>query len=123
MKAARWHGRRDVRVEDVPIPTPGRGEILLRVSLCGICGTDLEEYRHGPIVIPADRPHAMTGRRAPLTMGHEFTGAVVYLKKAREVTGYSQFEAGTRFARKAAELAKEARKNAVASSNKAQENP
>jgi outer membrane biogenesis lipoprotein LolB len=54
---------------------------------------------------------------------YEFTGAVVYLKKAREVTGYSQYEAGTRFARKAVDLAKEARKNAVAASNKGQENP
>ncbi len=79
MKAARWHGRRDVRVEDVPVPAPGEGEILLRVSFCGICGTDLEEYRHGPLVIPADRPHALTGRRAPLTMGHEFTGVVAAL--------------------------------------------
>ena len=64
MKAARWHGRRDVRVEDVPVPTPGRGEILLRVRLCGICGTDLEEYRRGPLVIPTGRPHPLTGRQA-----------------------------------------------------------
>jgi (R,R)-butanediol dehydrogenase/meso-butanediol dehydrogenase/diacetyl reductase len=76
MKAARWHGRRDVRVEDVPVPTPGRGEVRLRVSLCGICGTDLEEYRHGPLVIPVGRPHGLTGRQAPLTMGHEFTGVI-----------------------------------------------
>ena len=76
MKAARWHGRRDVRVEDIAVPTPGRGEILLRVRLCGICGTDLEEYRHGPLVIPTDRPHPLTGRQAPLTMGHEFLGVV-----------------------------------------------
>jgi (R,R)-butanediol dehydrogenase / meso-butanediol dehydrogenase / diacetyl reductase len=76
MKAARWHGRRDVRVEDVPVPTPGRDEVLLRVGLCGICGTDLEEYRHGPLVIPATRPHPLTGRQAPLTMGHEFFGVV-----------------------------------------------
>ena len=83
MKAARWHGRGDVRVEEVPVPTPGRGEVLLRVSLCGICGTDLEEYRHGPLVIPADRPHALTGRRAPLTMGHEFFGVVEALGPRR----------------------------------------
>jgi (R,R)-butanediol dehydrogenase / meso-butanediol dehydrogenase / diacetyl reductase len=76
MKAARWHGRRDVRVEDVPVPTPGRGEILLRVNLCGICGTELEEYRHGPLVIPTARLHPLTGHRAPLTMGHEFFGVV-----------------------------------------------
>jgi len=53
MRAARWHGRGDVRVEDVPRPTPGPGELLLRVSWCGICGTDLEEYRTGPAIIPS----------------------------------------------------------------------
>ncbi len=54
---------------------------------------------------------------------YEFTGAEAYIKKAREVSGRAQYEAATRFASKAVELAKEARKNAVASSNKAQENP
>jgi (R,R)-butanediol dehydrogenase/meso-butanediol dehydrogenase/diacetyl reductase len=76
MKAARWHGRRDVRVEDVPRPEPGPGEALLRVTWCGICGTDVEEYLEGPVIIPTARPNGLTGRRAPLTMGHEFTGTV-----------------------------------------------
>ena len=88
MKAARWHRRRDVRVEDVPVPTPGRGEILLRVRLCGICGTDLEEYRHGPLVIPTGRPHPLTGRQAPLTMGHEFHGVVEAL--GPDVSGFRE---------------------------------
>jgi (R,R)-butanediol dehydrogenase/meso-butanediol dehydrogenase/diacetyl reductase len=77
MRAARWHGRRDVRVEDVPIPRVGPGEVLLRVSWCGICGTDVEEYRDGPVVIPVDRPNPLTGQRAPVTLGHEFAGEVV----------------------------------------------
>lgn len=77
MRAARWHARGDVRVEDVPIPRVGPGEVLLRVSWCGICGTDLEEYRDGPVVIPVDRPNALTGQRAPVTLGHEFAGEVV----------------------------------------------
>ena len=76
MRAARWHGRGDVRVEDVPIPAIGPGEVLLRVSWCGICGTDVEEYRDGPVVIPVDRPNALTGQRAPITLGHEFAGEV-----------------------------------------------
>jgi (R,R)-butanediol dehydrogenase / meso-butanediol dehydrogenase / diacetyl reductase len=76
MRAARWHGRGDVRVEDVPIPAPRRGELLLRVRWCGICGTDLEEYRDGPVVIPVDVANAITGQRAPVTMGHEFAGEV-----------------------------------------------
>ena len=54
---------------------------------------------------------------------YEFTGAEAYLKKAREVSGHARYEAATRFARKSYELAKEARKNAVSSSNRTQENP
>jgi (R,R)-butanediol dehydrogenase/meso-butanediol dehydrogenase/diacetyl reductase len=77
MRAARWHGRGDVRVEDVPIPVVGPGEVLLRVSWCGICGTDVEEYRDGPVVVPVNAPNALTGQRAPITLGHEFAGAVV----------------------------------------------
>lgn len=79
MKAARWHGRRDVRVEEVPTPEPGPGEALLRVTWCGICGTDLEEYLEGPVLIPVDQPNGLTGRTAPLTLGHEFTGRVAAL--------------------------------------------
>jgi (R,R)-butanediol dehydrogenase/meso-butanediol dehydrogenase/diacetyl reductase len=77
MRAARWHARGDVRVEDVPVPRPGSGELLLRVSWCGICGTDVEEYRDGPVVIPVDRPNPLTGQCAPVTLGHEFAGTIV----------------------------------------------
>jgi (R,R)-butanediol dehydrogenase / meso-butanediol dehydrogenase / diacetyl reductase len=76
MRAARWHGRADVRVEDVPVPVPRDGEVLLRVGWCGICGTDVEEYRDGPLVIPVDRPNELTGQQAPVTLGHEFAGTV-----------------------------------------------
>jgi hypothetical protein len=58
---------------------------------------------------------------AARTSPYEFTGAIAYLKKAREVVGHSQYEAGTRFARRSAELARTARKNAAESSNRAQE--
>ncbi len=49
---------------------------------------------------------------------YEFTAAEAYLHKAREVAGRSQFEASSEFAAKARDLAKEARKNAAAASNK-----
>ena len=47
MRAARFHGNRDVRVEDVPIPQAGPGECLVEVEWCGICGSDLHEYAAG----------------------------------------------------------------------------
>jgi (R,R)-butanediol dehydrogenase/meso-butanediol dehydrogenase/diacetyl reductase len=87
MRAARWHARGDVRVEDVPIPHAGPGELVLRVTWCGICGTDLEEYRDGPVVIPVDRPNPITGQRAPVTLGHEFAGEVVEI--GADVRGFA----------------------------------
>lgn len=77
MQAVRWHARGDVRAEEVPPPPPpGPGEVRLRVRWCGICGTDLEEWLGGPLFIPVDAPHPVTGARAPLILGHEFAGVV-----------------------------------------------
>lgn len=76
MLAARWWGRGDVRVEDVADPgSPREGWVRLRVEACGICGTDLEEYRAGPMVIPRE-PHPLTGKRPPVVLGHESVGVV-----------------------------------------------
>ena len=55
---------------------------------------------------------------APQTSPYEFNTAEVYLQKAREVSGYAQYEAATKFAVKARDLAGEARKNAIAASNR-----
>ena len=77
MRAARWHGALDVRVEEVPVPTPGPGDVLIKVERAGICGTDLEEYLSGPVSIPVGWPHPTSGRQAPLTLGHELVGTVV----------------------------------------------
>jgi len=78
MKAAVWHGARDIRVEDVPEPgEPGAGEVLVAVDIACICASDLAEYRDGPHVIPVRRAHRLTGRTAPIILGHEFAGRVV----------------------------------------------
>ncbi len=77
MKAAVWHGRRDVRIEDIPEPpSPGPGEIKIKVAWCGICGTDLHEYAAGPIFTQVNEPHPVSGKMAPLVPGHEFAGTV-----------------------------------------------
>ncbi|MGY1679088.1 2,3-butanediol dehydrogenase [Geodermatophilus sp. SYSU D01176] len=77
MKAARFHGRGDIRVEEVPEPRVRPGTVLVQVEWCGICGTDLHEYLEGPIFVPtAEAPHPLTGEGAPVTLGHEFAGVV-----------------------------------------------
>lgn len=76
MRAVRWHGRNDVRVEDVELRQPEANEVVVEVLWCGLCGTDLEEIRSGPLTIPVV-PHPLSGRQAPLTLGHEIVGRVV----------------------------------------------
>ena len=78
MKALRWHARKDLRYEDIPEPSPGPGQLKIKVSLVGICGTDLKEYAYGPVMIPPDK--------VPLTMGHEFVGHVAGVGQG--VTGF-----------------------------------
>ena len=69
MFAARLHGPRDMRVEEVAAPaTPRTGEVLVRVTATGICGSDLHTYLDGRI--------GDTNLEAPLTLGHEFAGII-----------------------------------------------
>jgi (R,R)-butanediol dehydrogenase / meso-butanediol dehydrogenase / diacetyl reductase len=80
VKAVVWHGRGDVRVEEVAEPaSPGPREVKVAVEWCGICGTDLEEWRTGPRFVPVGEPHPLTGRKAPLILGHEVSGRVAEL--------------------------------------------
>ena len=79
MKAARWHGVKDIRVEDVADPTPGPGEVKVKVAWTGICGSDLHEYLAGPIFIPVGTDHPLSHDKAPITMGHEYSGTVTEL--------------------------------------------
>ena len=51
MKAARWHNRKDVRVEEVEVPEITReNQIKIAVKYSGICGSDLHEYLGGPML-------------------------------------------------------------------------
>lgn len=77
MKAACWFSRNDVRVVDTPEPVPEKGRVKVRVKWCGICGSDLHEYLAGPIFIPVEAPHPLSGETAPVILGHEFSGEVV----------------------------------------------
>ena len=64
MQAAVYRGVNDVRLEEVPVPAVGRGELLIRVHTCGICGTDLKKISTG-------------SHSAPRIFGHETAGVVV----------------------------------------------
>jgi (R,R)-butanediol dehydrogenase/meso-butanediol dehydrogenase/diacetyl reductase len=67
VRAAVYHGRGDIRVEDVREPAdPGPGELVLAVVRASICGTDAAEWSHGPHLA-----------RSGVTLGHEFTGTVL----------------------------------------------
>ncbi|KUM84107.1 butanediol dehydrogenase [Streptomyces pseudovenezuelae] len=79
MKAAVWHGPRDVRIAEVDVPTLQEGQVLVEVAYCGICGSDLHEYADGPHAIPVAEPHPGSGATAPLILGHEFCGTVAAL--------------------------------------------
>ena len=88
MKAAVWHAREDVRIQNVADPgEPRPGEVQVKVAWCGICGTDLHEYLGGPLYIPFGNPHPVTGVQAPVIIGHEMSGTVTALGVG--VTGFA----------------------------------
>ena len=62
MRAAVYYSNDDIRLEEMPIPRIGEGELLLRVMACGICGSDVMEW--------------YSIRKAPRVLGHEAVGVV-----------------------------------------------
>jgi len=77
VKAARFYGPGDIRIDDVLEPATRPDTVKVEVQWCGICGTDLHEYLEGPIFAPRpDSPHPLTGESVPITLGHEFAGVV-----------------------------------------------
>lgn len=79
MRALRWHGVRDVRLQQVQVPRPGPDQVLVKVERAGLCGSDLEEFREGPVSIPSGA--------VPLTLGHEIVGTVVDSPAGRPAAG------------------------------------
>ncbi len=80
MKAAVFHAKEDLRVEEVDEPSPGPGQVKLRNAFAGICGSDLHVY-YSPEALGLDsvHPHPVTGSTLPQILGHEFAGTVVEL--------------------------------------------
>ena len=86
MKAAVWHGAKDIRVEDVDLKPTKDNEVVVKVAWTGICGSDLHEYQEGPIFIPVGHKDKLTGGEAPVTLGHEFCGVIE--KVGKDVTKF-----------------------------------
>ncbi|HEX7729771.1 MAG TPA: zinc-dependent dehydrogenase [Terracidiphilus sp.] len=78
MRAAVYHGINDVRVETVPVPRVGPGELLVKIATCGVCGTDLKKIHFG-------------SHSAPRIFGHEMAGTIVAVGE-----GVKSFAVGNR---------------------------
>lgn len=81
MKAARWYAAKDIRVEEISIPSPKDNQVKIAVKFAGICGSDLHEYNNGPQLIPVDKPYPLNGHQGTTTLGHEFSGVVEEIGK------------------------------------------
>ena len=77
MRVAMYYSNSDVRLEEMPVPQIGSGELLMRIEASGICGSDIMEwYRRDKV---------------PLVLGHEVSGVVVEVGE-----GVNEFKAGDR---------------------------
>ncbi len=77
MQVAMYYNNRDIRIEDIPIPQIGPGELLVKVLSSGICGSDVMEWYRLD--------------KAPLVLGHEIAGEIVSIGK-----GVDRYKEGNR---------------------------
>lgn len=67
MKAALFYeAKQPLKIEEIPTPTPGPGEVLVKVAACGLCHTDLHYIDHG----------TPTFKKPPIILGHEVSGTI-----------------------------------------------
>ena len=85
MKAIRYHGPKDIRLEEFDTPKPAPDDALIRVRAAGLCGTDLEIYDGVMFYFTSGMSYT------PITIGHEWAGEVVEL--GQNVT---EFDVGDR---------------------------
>ncbi len=82
MNAAMFYAPKDVRFERIDVPSPGPGELLVKIGAALTCGTDIKTYERG---------HPAIIKKVPSTFGHEFSGQVVGVGE-----GVTQFKEGDR---------------------------
>ena len=77
MRAAVLHAPGDVRIDEIPAAAdPVAGEVRMRILRVGLCGSDVSEYDHGPVLTPLDTRHPVTGVLGPVVLGHEMLGEI-----------------------------------------------
>ena len=79
MLAAKMYGVDDIRIEEIPVPVPQTGEILLKVKAAAVCGTDVRMIKNGAAGV--DEQH-------PRILGHEIAGIIE--ETGDGVTGYEK---------------------------------
>ena len=77
MRVAMYYNNRDVRLEEMPTPQIGPGELLVKVRTSGICGSDVMEWYRI--------------KKAPLVLGHEIAGEIVEVGE-----GVERYQVGDR---------------------------
>jgi (R,R)-butanediol dehydrogenase/meso-butanediol dehydrogenase/diacetyl reductase len=78
VKAARYYGKEDIRIEEIEEPQIRPGTVKIAPAFNGVCGSDLHLFHDGPIPpAPTDtEPHPISGETLPVVFGHEFSGVV-----------------------------------------------
>ena len=70
IRVALYYNNRDIRIKKIPIPKVGCNDVLIKVRVCGICGSDIMEW------------YRM--KKAPLVLGHEVVGAYQNYQKKQD---------------------------------------
>ncbi|TGD10363.1 2,3-butanediol dehydrogenase [Brevibacterium sp. S111] len=78
MKAVRYYGKEDIRIDEVEEPKTRPGTVKIAPAFNGICGSDLHLYQDGPIrpAPSGEEAHPLSGETLPVVFGHEFSGVI-----------------------------------------------
>ena len=76
MKAGVFYSKNDLRIEEIPKPSPKAGEVLIKVKACGICGTDVHIFNGDKGCFPTP---------VGTVLGHEFSGIVESVAEVKDI--------------------------------------
>ncbi|THU85467.1 alcohol dehydrogenase GroES domain protein [Dendrothele bispora CBS 962.96] len=90
MRAVKYYGPGEMRVEEVPEPSANDTQIKIKIAWCGICGTDVHCYMHQiPFTPSTVEPNKVTGETLPIIFGHEMSGTISELGPLVDKTRFS----------------------------------